>query len=222
MSDDIYTLVAEERKDTGKGASRRLRHQKRVPAIIYGCTKAQKPMPLTLDSDAVKKSASFESFFSHVLTLQIGSKTQQAIVMDMQRHPSRGWVTHIDFQRVTKNTKVHKSIPVHFLNEETCPGIKAGGVVQHNLSEVEITCKASDLPEYLEVDLASMNIGDVIHLSDLEVPKGVTIMELTHGEDHDAPVCSILGAPKIEEDKPVEEEAEGEEDDSAEESEDKE
>lgn len=196
MSDEIYTLVAEERKDTGKGASRRLRHQKRVPAIIYGGTKAQKPMPITLDSDALRKSTSFEGFFSHVLTLKIGSKSQQAIVMDIQRHPSRGWVTHLDFQRVNKSTVVHKSIPVHFLNEEKCPGAKAGGVIQHNLTEVEITCKAGDLPEYLEVDLAALNIGDVVHLTDLTMPKGVTIVELTHGEDHDSPVCSILGAPK--------------------------
>ncbi len=206
MSDEIYTLVAEERKDTGKGASRRLRHQKRVPAIVYGGTKAQKPLPITLDADALRKSTSHEGFFSHVLTLQIGSKSQQAIVMDLQRHPSRGWVTHVDFQRVNKSTVVHKAIPVHFLNEEKCPGAKAGGVIQHNQTEVEITCKASDLPEYLEVDLAELNIGDVIHLSDLDVPKGVTIVALTHGEDHDAAVCSILGAPKVTEEE--EEEAE--------------
>ncbi|MCH8553011.1 MAG: 50S ribosomal protein L25/general stress protein Ctc [Natronospirillum sp.] len=196
MSEAIYTLTVEERKDTGKGASRRLRHAKKIPGIIYGGTKAQKPMSITLDGNEIKKATQHEGFFAHVLTLNIGSKSQQALLVDVQRHPSRGWVTHMDFQRVSKSTVVHKKIPVHFLNEEKCPGVKSGGIVQHNLTEIEVTCKASDLPEYLEVDMAGLNVGDVVHLSDISVPKGVTIIELTHGEDHDAPVCSILGAAK--------------------------
>ncbi|TGG95928.1 50S ribosomal protein L25/general stress protein Ctc [Natronospirillum operosum] len=201
MSEAIYTLAAEERKDTGKGASRRLRHQNRIPAIVYGGTKAQKPLAITLEGDQIKKATQHEGFFAHVLTLKIGSKSQQALLVDLQRHPSRGWVTHMDFQRVTKTTVVHKKIPVHFLNEDKCPGVKAGGIVQHNMTEIEVSCKASDLPEYLEVDMAGLNVGDVVHLSDVAVPKGVTIIELTHGEDHDAPVCSVLGASKqVEED----------------------
>lgn len=196
MSDEIYTIDAEERKDTGKGASRRLRREGRIPAIIYGGTKAQKPMAITLDSAAIKKSTSHEGFFSHVLTINIGSKSQQALVMDVQRHPSREWVTHLDFQRVNKSTVVHKRIPIHFLNEEKCVGVKSGGLVQHALTDVEVTCKASDLPEYLEVDMAAMEVGDTVHLSDLTVPKGVELVELTHGEDHDATVCTVLGAAK--------------------------
>lgn len=207
MSDEIYTLVAEERKDLGKGASRRLRHQKKVPAIIYGGTKAQKPMAITLEADAIKKCVQHEGFFAHVLTLKIGSKSQQALLMDLQRHPSRGWVTHMDFQRVSKSTVVHKRVPIHFLNEETCPGVKAGGLIQHTQSDVEITCKASDLPEYIEVDMSGLEVGDVVHLSDLKLPKGVKSVELSHGEDHDAPVCSILGAAKQEDDSAEADEA---------------
>ncbi|MEX1058555.1 MAG: 50S ribosomal protein L25/general stress protein Ctc [Natronospirillum sp.] len=197
MSEAIYTLDAVERSDTGKGASRRLRRTNKVPAIVYGGTKAQKPIAITLDGPAIKKATQFEGFFAHVLTLNIGSKAQQVLLMDLQRHPSREEVTHMDFQRVSKTTIVHKRVPVHFLNEEKCAGVKAGGLVQHNVTDVEVSCKASDLPEYLEVDMADLTIGDVVHLSDLNVPKGVTLVELSHGEDHDEPVCTVLGAAKM-------------------------
>lgn len=197
MSEAIYTLDAEERKDTGKGASRRLRRAHKVPAIVYGGTKAQKPISITLDGPAVKKATQHEGFFAHVLTLNIGSKAQQVLLMDLQRHPSREEVTHMDFRRVSKNTVVNKRVPIHFLNEEKCAGVKAGGLVQHALTDVEVTCKASDLPEYLEVDMAKLEIGDVVHLSDLTVPKGVSLVELSYGEEHDAPVCTVLGAAKM-------------------------
>ena len=196
MSEAIYTIDAEERKDTGKGASRRLRRNGQIPAIIYGGTKAQKPMSITLNSREIKKAAQHEGFFSHVLTINVGDKSQQALVMDLQRHPSREWITHMDFQRVNKSTVVHKRIPIHFLNEEKCVGVKSGGLIQHTLTDVEVTCKASDLPEYLEIDMGSMEVGDVVHLSDLQLPKAVELVELSHGEDHDAPVCTVLGAAK--------------------------
>ena len=200
MSELVYELSAEERSDTGKGASRRLRRLNRIPAIIYGGTKAQKPLSITLNSDEVRKVTENEAFFSHVVTVNVGSKAQQALVVDVQRHPARGWITHMDFQRVSNTTMIHKKIPVHFINEESCPGVKAGGLVQHNLTEIEVSCKASDLPEYLEVDMAGLELGTVVHLSDLKVPANVTLVELSHGEDHDAPVCSIVMAKKATED----------------------
>ena len=196
MSELVYELSAEERTDTGKGASRRLRRLNRIPAIIYGGTKAQKPLSITLNSDEVRKVTENEAFFSHVVTVNIGNKSQQALVVDVQRNPARGWITHMDFQRVSNATMIHKKIPVHFVNEDTCPGVKAGGIVQHNLTEIEVSCKASDLPEFLEVDMSGLEIGTVVHLSDLKVPANVTLVELTHGADHDAPVCSIIMAKK--------------------------
>lgn len=221
MSEEIYTINAEERQDTGKGASRRLRREGKIPAILYGGTKAQKPVSLTLNAREIKKAAQHEGFFSHVLTINVGDKAQQALVMDLQRHPAREWITHMDFQRVNKSTVVHKRIPIHFLNEEKCVGVKSGGLIQHTLTDVEVTCKASDLPEYLEIDMADMQVGDVVHLSDLQLPKGVTLVELSHGEDHDAPVCTVLGAAK-QTDINEEEDAAAEEDDAAESAEKKE
>lgn len=204
MSELVYELNGEERSDMGKGASRRLRRLNRIPAIIYGDTKAQKPLSITLNSDEVRKVTENESFFSHVVTVNINAKAQQALVVDVQRHPARGWITHMDFQRVSNTTMIHKKIPVHFVNEENCPGVKAGGLVQHNLSEIEVSCKASDLPEYLEVDMSGLEVGAIVHLSDLKVPANVTLVELTHGEDHDAPVCSIVMAKKAADDAAAE------------------
>ena len=190
----VYTLVAEDRADTGKGASRRLRREGKIPAIMYGGTKAQKPVNLSFSQSAIAKATQNEGFFSHVLTLQIGDKEQQVVLMDMQRHPARGDVVHMDFERVTKTTIVHKRIPLHFLNEDKCVGAKAGGLLQHSMNDVEITCKAGDLPEFIEVDVIDLPVGGVIHLSDIKAPKGVTLVELAKGATHDVPVVSVLGA----------------------------
>ncbi|RUO80473.1 50S ribosomal protein L25 [Idiomarina tyrosinivorans] len=205
-----FNIKAEIREDMGKGASRRLRHQDKVPAILYGGDKA--PVALTVDHNKVNNMADYEAFYSHILTLEIDGKKHQAILKDMQRHPYKPKLTHLDFQRVEAGHKLHTHIPLHFINEATAKGVKdEGGVIVHHVNDVEITCLPKDLPEYLEVDVASLAVGDTVHLTDLNLPNGVELVELTKGEDHDQAVVSVT-APRVEkeEEPEAEESAEAE------------
>jgi len=188
----IFEINAVLREESGKGASRRLRHAGKIPAVIYGGAKNRKPQSLTIEVRDMIKALENEAFYSHVLTVVIGEKTEQAILMDLQRHPATGFPTHADFERVTKSSIVHKRVPLHFLNEAGV--IKAGGKVLHSASEVEVTCKVGDLPEFIAVDVAGLTIGTVIHLAELQLPSGVTLVELNRGADHDTPVVSIAKA----------------------------
>ncbi|WP_320823280.1 50S ribosomal protein L25/general stress protein Ctc [Reinekea sp.] len=188
----IFEINAVLREESGKGASRRLRHAGKIPAVIYGGAKNRKPQSLTIAVRDMIKALENEAFYSHVLTVVIGEETEQAILMDLQRHPATGFPTHADFERVTESSIVHKRVPLHFLNEAGV--IKAGGKVLHSASEVEVTCKVGDLPEFIAVDVAGLTIGTVIHLAELQLPSGVTLVELNRGADHDAPVVSIAKA----------------------------
>jgi len=212
MSDAIFNLDAEVRTDLGKGASRRLRHADKVPAILYGGEEA--PVSLTLDHNKVINAADFEAFYSHVLTLNIGGKKVEALLKDVQRHPFKPKITHLDFQRVIAGQDVHTSVPIHFINEEKCQAVKDGGIAEHLVNEVEITCLPKDLPEFIEVDMANVEMEQTLHLSDLTLPAGVTSVELAkEDEAHDLAVVTIKPAPKA----PAADEAEGEEDDATEE-----
>jgi large subunit ribosomal protein L25 len=184
-----FELNAESRTDMGKGASRRLRHAGKVPAIIYGGNKD--PEALTLSHNELLRNLEHEAFYSHILTIKTGADTTSAILRDLQRHPSKPMIMHVDLQRVSANEELRTQVPVHFIGEDTCPGAKAGGLVMHELTEVEIECFPKDLPEYIEVDMSTMDVGDTVHLSDLKVPEGVTLLELARGEDHDQVVASI-------------------------------
>jgi len=186
----IFEINAVLREESGKGASRRLRREKKVPAVIYGGAKNRKPQSLTLELRELVKALENEAFYSHVLTVNIGDKAEQAILMDVQRHPATDFPMHIDFERVTKATVVHKRVPLHFTGEAKV--VKAGSKVQHAMADVEITCKVSDLPEFIEVDVADLAVGAVVHLSELKLPKGVTLVELNKGADHDSPVVSVV------------------------------
>ncbi len=185
MSDAIFTLNAEVRTDAGKGASRRLRHEDKVPAIIYGGSKPAQS--ITLEHSKVIKAQSFEAFYSHILTINVAGEEVKAIVKAMQRHPFKPKVLHVDFQRVEAGHELHTVVPVHFVNEEAA--IKKGGVVVHSANEVEITCLPKDLPEFVEVDLANTEVGTHLHLSDIKAPKGVTFVQLTKG--HDLAIVSV-------------------------------
>ena len=179
-----FVLEAKTRVDLGKGASRRLRHAGQIPAIIYGGAKNRKPTSITLEHKDLMKQLENEAFYSHVLTLKVEDKEEQVVLMDLQRHPARVEVLHADFQRVTKSSVLHKKVPLHFINEDTCVGVKMeGGSIQHNATEVEITCKAADLPEFIEIDLLEVHAGSVVHLSDIKAPKGVNLVALGHGDD---------------------------------------
>ncbi|MFT6287762.1 MAG: large subunit ribosomal protein L25 [Halieaceae bacterium] len=192
---DQFEITAELREDIGKGASRRLRRLvNNVPAIMYGGGDA--PQPLTLVRKDFEKALENEAFYSHVLTINVGKTSQQAILKDLQRHPAKNAVMHADFLRVDANTLVKVTVPIHFLNEATSIGVKTeGGLVQHQVVEVEVQCLPGDIPEYLELDMQDVVIGRIVHLSEIKLPEGVVSTALALGEDHDLAVASIV-APK--------------------------
>ena len=201
MSED-FIVNAETRTDVGKGASRRLRHAGKVPAIIYGSGKD--PVSLTVGHDEFMHHLEHEAFYSHILTVNVDGKKQKAVMKDLQRHPSKPRVLHVDFLRVSDKDVIHMSIPVHFLNEEESVGVKEGGLVSHLMTTIDIACKASDLPEYLQLDIINVEVGGSLHLSDVELPKGVEIPALAHGADHDLPVVSIHMPRAVVEEEPTE------------------
>ncbi|MFT5756431.1 MAG: large subunit ribosomal protein L25 [Alteromonadaceae bacterium] len=189
---DLFTLEAEVRTDLGKGASRRLRHANKVPAIIYG--EGKEPISLTLEHKDVFRAQQEEAFYSHLLTLNIDGKPVECLLKDMQRHPFKQLVMHLDFLRIDATHPVHINAPVHFINEEIAE--KKGGKIAHQINEIAISCLPADIPEFIEIDVAGLEVGQTLHLSDITLPKGVTSDELAKGEDHDQAVAS-LNAPKV-------------------------
>jgi large subunit ribosomal protein L25 len=184
-----FQLTAEKREDMGKGASRRLRRAGRVPAIVYGLDQA--PEAISMTQNQVLKHLENEAFYSQIITVNLDGKSTQAVLRDLQRHPFKAYIVHMDLQRVDMNKPVHVHVPLHFINEEICVGVKAGGMVSHEVIEVEISCLPKDLPEFIEVDIANLNVGDSLHLSDLQLPTGTSLLELARGEDHDLAVVTI-------------------------------
>jgi len=178
-----FALNAEVRSDLGKGASRRLRRNvAMVPAVIYGGEKA--PQSISLLAKELAKLLENEASFSHVLNLNVAGSTESVLIKALQRHPAKGYVMHADFIRVVAGQKLTAHVPLHFLNQETSVGVKTqGGEVSHTLVEVEVSCLPKDLPEFIEVDMAAVEIGQIVHLSDLKLPKGVELVALAHGND---------------------------------------
>ena len=207
MSSDIdFTLEAKTRHDVGKGASRRLRREKKVPAVVYGGK--DEARSLTLSHDEVYRKLQFEAFYSHILTLKVdGNSRQRAILRDLQRHPYKPIITHMDFLRVVEDQAINVRVPLHFTNEEECVGVRMnGGEISHLESEVEVSCLPKHLPEYIEVDMSELDVGATVHLSDLQVPEGVTIVALAQGEEYDGAIASVH-MPRVvteEEEEPVE------------------
>lgn len=186
-------LTAQKRVDTGKGASRRLRHAKAVPGIVYGAGK--KPEMVQVSAFDLAQLMEKEGFYSQIIDLDMDGKKQSAVVKDMQRHPFKDRILHIDFQRVKAGEKLHVHLPIHLLNEEKSKGVKAGGVVHRDMIEVSIIALPKNLPEYIEVDMLNVDVGEAIHLSQLDLPKGVELEAFAHGgdaHDHDHPVVSII------------------------------
>ena len=188
---DIIELTAELRTTVGKGASRRLRRlEGKVPAIIYGGE--GEAVMLSLSSNELSKAMQVEAFYSQVLNVSIDGKSEQAGVRDLQRNPADERVQHVDFQRVRANVAITVNVPLHFINEESCVGVKMqGGTLTRTLTEVEVSCLPASLPEYIEVDMAEVESGTSVHLSDLNIGEDVTIIALTLGEDRDIPVASV-------------------------------
>src|SRR5262245_21470585 len=184
-----FDLVADPRDGVqGKGASRRLRRSGKVPAILYGGH--QEPKQLVLDHQNLLTLLVNERFYSTILSLSINGQKQAAILKDVQRHPAKNQILHMDLQRVLENEKVRMSIPLHFKGAAGSPGVKTeGGIVSHLLNQVEVLCVPKDLPEFVEVDMSEMRINDMKLLSDLALPTGVEFVALAHGRDE--PVVSI-------------------------------
>ncbi len=179
-----HNIKASGRKDEGKGASRRLRHAGLIPAVIYGGEAA--PQSIQLEHEKTWLQSQSEWFYSSIIDLDIDGTVQKALLRDIQRHPYRQIIMHIDFQRVDENKVLRTSVPLHFLNEETSPAGKAAEVVvTHELTEVEIECLPKDLPEFIEVDLSELTVGTILHMSDIKLPAGVSIPELKLGKEHD-------------------------------------
>ncbi|WP_461538846.1 50S ribosomal protein L25/general stress protein Ctc [Spongorhabdus nitratireducens] len=204
MSEAIV-LNAEARADVGKGASRRLRHAEKVPAVIYGGD--VEPSSVVLLAKDVKKALESEAFYSQIVTLMVDGAEHQVILKDLQRHPARDDAMHMDFQRVSADQAVTTHVPLHFLNEEACAGVKAGGAITHDRVEVSIRCLPADLPEFIEVDMAAVELGQIVHLSDLNMPENVALVDLLHGEGHDLPVASVIATRATKESEEESEEA---------------
>jgi large subunit ribosomal protein L25 len=191
MSNTQYTLNAEVRSELGTGASRRLRREEKVPAVLYGAEK--EAVSLILDHNKVIKAQEDEGFYTHILTLNIGGESVEAILKDVQRHPYKPKILHLDFQRVDASSKIHTKVPVHFINEEAAT--KGGNTIAHHVTEIEITCLPAQLPEFIEVNVAAIEVGATLHLSDIALPAGVVSVELAKGADHDQAVVTV-SAPK--------------------------
>jgi large subunit ribosomal protein L25 len=182
-----HQIPAELRKDEGKGASRRLRLSGKVPAILYGSK--EPPVSLQFHHNTVLLASNNEWFYSAILDLEIEGKPQRVLLRDMQRHPFKMQILHLDFQRVSENEAIRLRVPLHFINQQTSPAGKlAGSLIMHELNDVKVSCLPKDLPEFIEVDLSDLKIGDIVHLSQLKLPAGVTIPELRLGKEHDLAV----------------------------------
>jgi len=190
-----FTLNAETRTDLGKGASRRLRRlENKVLGIVYGGTAT--PTPIVLAMNNMVKITQNEAFFTSLVTLSIDGKDEQVVVKDMQRHPAKETIMHIDFLRVDASTQITIHVPLHFINEDICEGVKVqGGTVAHAINDIEVHCLPKDLPEYIEVDMQALKVGENLHLSDLTLPAGVESVALSHGADHDL-LVSAINAPR--------------------------
>ncbi|MED5492276.1 MAG: 50S ribosomal protein L25/general stress protein Ctc [Pseudomonadota bacterium] len=189
-----FSLNANARNDLGKGASRRLRRNADlVPAIVYGGDKA--PQNIALEARELKKALENEAFYSHVIKLSIDGKKEDVLLKALQRHPAKPVIMHADFLRVVAGHEVTVHVPLHFINEDSCVGVKkSGGVISHTMTEVEVNCLPKDLPEFIEVDMAGVDLNQIVHLSDLKLPKGVSIPFLAQGPDHDLPVANVHAA----------------------------
>lgn len=187
---DIFEFKAVVKDKRGTRSAREIRRNNGVPAVIYGA--GQDTEMLVLNHNEVLKHLSHEVVYSHILSVNVDGKIQKTILKAVQHHPSKPKILHMDFQRVSKSDKLRIKVPLHFINEAMAAGVKAGGIITHNMVDVEVNCLAKYLPEFIEVDLSGLEIGDSIHLTEIKPPKNVEFVALAHGKDHDFTVASII------------------------------
>ena len=212
---DSHTILAEMRDVQGTGASRRLRHAGKIPAVLYGAGK--EPAMLTLNHNSLFHNLEDESFHSSILTVDIAGKQEKAILRDVQMHAYKQLIMHVDLQRVSATDKIHMSVPLHFTGGDEAPGVKVeSGIVSHLITELDIVCLPENLPEYLSIDVSALHLGDSVHLSDITLPEGVESTALAHGGD-DLAVATVVAVRGTVEDEAADlAEAEGAEEASAE------
>ncbi len=192
-------LIAEPRVDQGKGASRRLRRNGKIPAVLYGAS--QEPLSIQLSNNELTHQSEQEAFYSQILSLDLNGAKEPVVVKDMQRHPFKWQILHLDLMRIDEDETLTMRVPIHFVNEDKCIGVKLeGGVISHLMNEIEVVCMPKDLPEYIELDVAELDIGETIHIGDLSVPEGVQIAALMHQGDPAQPVVSVQ-APRVAEEE---------------------
>jgi len=186
---NVFEFVAEARSVTGSSAAKVIRRQGKVPAVMYGGN--AEPEMLVLDHNELLKQLAHEAVYSHVLDIKVDGRTEKAVLKHIQRHPAKPQILHVDLLRVDETHKLKVHVPLHFVNESTAVGVKKGGVVSHLMTDIEITCMPSALPEYIEVDMANVDLGSIVHLSELVLPVGVEIPLLLQGGEHDLPVVQV-------------------------------
>jgi len=215
MSAEEFELNCTVRTDLGKGASRRLRRLNNdIPAVLYGG--GEDPVSLTIAHKDIAKAIENEAFFSHIITLNVGKKKQKAVIKALQRHPAKAILMHADFQRVSDKVEITVNVPIHFLNEDKCAGVKTGGgSIIKTLNEIEIHCFPKDLPEFIEVDMILLEIGEAVHLSEITLPTGVASVAIAAGNDLSVATVQAPRA-EVEESTDAPEAPEGEADESAE------
>ena len=202
-----FTINAKPREDTGKGASRRLRRLTgEVPAIIYGGKKDAEKISI-LHKD-ITKALENDAVYSSIISLSIDGKAEDTIIKDIQRHPAKQIILHMDFLRVSKTTKLQTRVPLNFINEDICVGVKlGGGLIAHTMTDIEVSCLPKDLPESIDVDMAEVDVGQIVHLSDLTLPDGVESVSLSQGADYDLTVATVNKQKAVEIDEPIESES---------------
>ena len=208
MAKQTFELTADFREDQGKGASRRLRREGKIPAVLYGG--GQEPRALSLDHDQFMHQLDNEAFYSSILTIKVGDTEQPVFLKDLQRHPAKRLILHADFQRIVAGEKINITVPLHFMGEKDAPGVRDGGIVSHQQTDVEIVCLPKDLPEYIEVDVSGVELEGMLLLSELTAPEGVEFADLMQGRENDQPVVSIHRPARIEEETEEGEEEPGE------------
>ncbi len=212
MSEIDFNLSAQPREETGTSAMRKMRRAGQLPGVVYGA--GGDTVPITLSSLEVSRHLEHEAFYSHVLSLKLNGKKEQVILRSVQRHPVRSdMLLHIDLQRISKDAKIRMTVPLHFVGEDMAPGVKEqSGLFSHLMTEVEVSCLPSDLPEFIEVDVSELHIGEPVHLSNLAVPEGLELVELSHGHDHAVVIINVrreqLEGQEVEAEEPEGEEAE--------------
>lgn len=187
MSVANFELEAVIRDDLGKSASRRLRREEMVLGVVYGGEEAA--TSITLEQRKVKKALENDAFYSHILSLTINGKKQQVVLRDIQRHPYKPVILHMDFQRVKSTDMINMRIPLHYHGQAECIGVQAGGIVNHHMIDVELRCQVGKLPEHIDIDVSNLELDGAIHLSQLKIPAGSELVMLAHG--HDVPVVSV-------------------------------